>query len=696
MSVQPYALCPCGSGKQFKWCCQAYYPLFIKALEQVDQGQKASAFATIDQLTSKFAQVAQAWCYRADFLARNEDRAGAEQAVEQALKVDPDLPFALFMKGMFRFDEGEINGSILLFRRAAERFAPEAKPMIAEVNSRIAQLELQENRPIASVAAMRLALAATPESAELRTGYESVFGNESRLLPCVRKEYHLREGHTDDEKAALAEPKASVEAGRYTEAAKAVEAVLSKFADSPVITFNHGLLRAWVGDNRKAIDSLTKSAELAENAGEQAEAIMLAEVLRGGRGLESLSDFTEHRFYMKVQDGPAFSKLFSEWANADRLIVLGSDEENEILNAIVLEKPSLLAVDSGPRFARMQAFLVLDRDVVRIWHANRDKAESLVQEIREAVGKGVSEPKHEIGSANLGDVLADLTVFPLQEDTPPELIKTKREEAARAFFEDVWIKKPLNSLNGGTPLDIAAHPTLKKRLHGVINYMEESFFGGEVPTAELKSRSPYDFDRLRKKLGLMTAAATSGGPDFDTIDVAHLATLDGSALTSSQLTAAFQAANRLDSPDLAGKFARLAIARAEIADRFPFFQQLVSLARHEGDHSRVRSLLSEAAQADLATNEGRRAVQYRVLTGQAIARAGETDAAYEFFKQAITDLPNELSIHAPAAEAMLGKNMGARAMEFITAGLTVARNHSDRGAEQQFLELTEAAKKRGG
>ena len=43
------------------------------------------------------------------------------------------------------------------------------------------------------------------------------------------------------------------------------------------------------------------------------------------------------------------------------------------------------------------------------------------------------------------------------------------------------------------------------------------------------------------------------------------------------------------------------------------------------------------------------------------------------------------------AETMLGKNLGAKAVEFINAGLVIARNRNDRGAEQQFLELTEAA-----
>ncbi len=698
MSVQPYApyaLCPCGSGKQFKWCCSAYYPLFIKALEQHETNQKATARGTIDQLTTKFAQIPQAWCYRADFLARIEDRPEAEKAVEQALKLDPDLPFANFMKGMFRLDEGETTGALLLFRRAAERFPAAAKPMIAEVNSRIAQLDLQENRPVASIAAMRKALAGMPENQELRTNYEAVFGAESRLLPAIRREYQFRPGTADAERAALVEPLKTATEGRWTEAAKALEAVVSQLPDSSAAQFNLGLVRAWLGDNRKGLDALVKAAELSESEPEQVEAVTLAEVLRTGRGLENVSDFTEHRYYMKVQDGPGFSKWFSAIANSDRLIVLDSDEENHTLSAMVLEKPALLGVDAGPRFGRLQAFFVLDKDLVRIWHPSREKADALVKEIQAAVGKAVTDPHYELGTSNVGDVLADLTVFPLQADTPPELVRTKREDAARAFFEDDWLKRPLQSLNGGTPLDAATHPTLKKRLGGIIKYIEESFYGGMDPTDEMKKELPYDFDRLRKKLGL-AGVAPGGGLDFDTIDVASLGTLDIVALTPTQLTSAFQAALRLDAPDLAGKFAKAATHLPQLVDRYPFFQHLMTLARHDGDHARVMELLNEAAEADATTNAAKRSIQFVVMKGQALARGGKTDEAYDFFKKAVEALPNELSFYGPAAEAMLGKGMGTKAMEFITAGLALARSKNDRGAEGHFLELTEEAKRRGG
>ena len=49
MSIDQYAACPCGSGKKFKWCCQAIYPGIEQAWEQERNGQHETAMRTIDQ-----------------------------------------------------------------------------------------------------------------------------------------------------------------------------------------------------------------------------------------------------------------------------------------------------------------------------------------------------------------------------------------------------------------------------------------------------------------------------------------------------------------------------------------------------------------------------------------------------------------------------------------------------------------------
>ena len=50
MSRDPYAPCPCGSGKKFKWCCQPFYAEVKKALAQDANGQNSFAPETAHQV----------------------------------------------------------------------------------------------------------------------------------------------------------------------------------------------------------------------------------------------------------------------------------------------------------------------------------------------------------------------------------------------------------------------------------------------------------------------------------------------------------------------------------------------------------------------------------------------------------------------------------------------------------------------
>src|ERR1700738_1022386 len=47
MSPDPYASCPCGSGKKFKWCCQPIHAEIEKAFRQQENGQHEAALLTI-------------------------------------------------------------------------------------------------------------------------------------------------------------------------------------------------------------------------------------------------------------------------------------------------------------------------------------------------------------------------------------------------------------------------------------------------------------------------------------------------------------------------------------------------------------------------------------------------------------------------------------------------------------------------
>jgi predicted Zn-dependent protease len=695
MAINPYASCPCGSGKQFKWCCQPYYGYVEKALTQHEKGQRAASEQTLAQLVAQFPKVPQAWGYQAQVLFLNDKREEADAALQKAFDLDANFAYGFWLRGLMRLEEGETLGALLLFRKTAELLDPHAKEVQAQVHSRIAELELQANRPVAARAALDRARHFAPQAQELNQAFESVFGPEARLPESARKAYAFRPsraGKADRWGPALE----SANSGKLTDALKALEGIVEADESDPSAWFNLGLTRAWLGDNARALDALARSIDLETDEKRLEENGALTEVLRCGHGLERETDYIEHRAYMQIRDAEAVGKALNEWGKAGRLVVVNADREHGIFSALLLEETPDLGVGVGTPVARLQSYFVIDGDIVRLWHSNRAMLDEALQEVRTKAGAGLSDPQFDTGAAQFGDVVAEIMLFPTREGADPEQVEQKMRDRAREFFEETWLRRPLKSLGGATPLDAAGHPGAKKRLPGVIRFMEECL-GGAGPRADGQPARPmYDFDRLRRKLGLTAAPAAAGGEiDFESQSAATLGGLKPEALSDAQIGQAFRAAIKLDAPDLAAGFARHAATRGSIGDRWPFFNHLIRSAREEGRADEVLRLLDEGEKADAATNAGVRAIDYALGRGQALARSGKPDEAYAVFREAITRSPNELKLYAPAAEAMLGRKQGSRALEFAEQGLKVARAQNNRDAEQQFLELVGAARKLG-
>ena len=96
--LDPYASCPCGSGKKFKWCCQAIYPAIQHALEQYASGQHEAALRGIEQVTKDHPGNPEAWGQQARMLYANGKRDEAEATLEKAFALNSNYPFGLLLR----------------------------------------------------------------------------------------------------------------------------------------------------------------------------------------------------------------------------------------------------------------------------------------------------------------------------------------------------------------------------------------------------------------------------------------------------------------------------------------------------------------------------------------------------------------------------------------------------------------------
>jgi tetratricopeptide (TPR) repeat protein len=693
MALDLYSPCPCGSGKKFKWCCQPISVEIGKAFRLDSDGQHEAALRIMDELTTVHAANPEAWGRKAQMLFQNGRLDEAENALQKALEINPQYPFGYLLRGMFRQQEGELAGALLLFRKAAELYEPEAKDILAEVYSLIADTELRLNRPVAARAALEISLRLRPNE-EMSQGMEEIFGSKSRLPTAARRQYSLMSPPatlSGERRAAWNRILAEATTGKLSDAARAFEQLAADNPDEAAAHYNLGLLRAWLGDNRGALEALDNYVRLETDESWAAAAWTLGEVLRFGQGMEDQADYVEHSAVFQIRDLQRLVNLLQEWQREHRLTGVQVRQEENALSGLILDRSGLVTAGAAPsRYSKLGAYLLVVADILRLWHTDRDALERVRQELQERAGPSLSEARLIRGPATFGNVYADAVVFPTGVTSEAEAEQQLREHVQR-YFEETWIHRPLHSLGNVPPIDAAGHPILRKKLLGVVQFLQE---------CSPNDSAAYDFDRLRRKLGVLAPASpvapTAAPLDIEAMSAAELASLEPETLTDAQVEQAYRVAQKLDARELAGRFARAMVSRPpgpDRPDRFPWYAHLVQMALAEGDTQTALQYVDEGEKADCEQNAGRRRNDYELRRAQVLAKSGDGASAKDVFERLIARAPNELRYRGSAAESMLTLKQGPAALHFAEQGLAKAREKNDRESEQYFLELVGAAKK---
>ncbi len=706
MALDPYASCPCGSGKKFKWCCEPIYPGIMRAFEQEENGQHDAALRIMDEVIAAQPGNPEVYGKKAELLLTGGQVEEADTLLEKAFALNPNYPFGLWLRAMVRYQEGEMAGALLLSRKAAEAYDPEAHTYLARVYSLIFELEMAMNRPVAAHAAMRQILHLEPSDEELRKRYEEIFGEESALPGAARREYALQSPAPNAPAArrtAWDNAFTSVGKPRLRDLARIFGQLTGQDATDAPAWFNLGLANAWLGDNRAAVPALDHYLELEADDARATNAASLMEVLRCGQGMEDDADYHLYTFVHQISDPNPINALLQEWMTGQRMIPLQTRQQGSF-TAMLLEhtKASLITV-GGPAsdFARLAGYLLIVQNILQVSGTNKQTIDRLRDEVRQRLALGLTDLPERRVPVPFQDIVSDALVFPLKAGSDEETNRKDVLEAVRKYYEETWIHQPRRaSLAGNTPVDAAGHTKLRRKLLGVIQFIEDCAKMGIV--------GQYDFNGLRRKLGLiagapaMQAAVAIEGAvtaDVTALSAAELAALPVDKLSDEQLEQAFQAAQKLDAQDITANFARTLVSRPanpKRPDRYVWYNYLTQHALKEGKADAALDYVNDGERADCELNEGRRRNDYELKRGQVHVKRGEADPAHDVFQRLIDRVPDELRYRGPAAEAMLALKQPATALAFAQAGIEAARMKNDRDSEQYLLELAAAAKKQMG
>ena len=687
-----YASCPCGSGKKFKWCCQPIYAGIQKAESLFEAGQHEMALKAIDAVCEAHPDQPHAWGKKAELLFMSEQADAAEEALEKAFSLNPQYGFGLFLRARLRFEEGEALGGLLLARKAAEVYSPDAADDLAAINRMIFNAEWAFRRPLAARAALEQAVALQPADEQTRQALAGIFGDEGGLPRAARVKYGLARPADARRKAwdeALAGKPAKLGA-----MAQAYAALTQQDQADAEAWFNLGLVRAWLGDNKGAVEALDSFIEKTADDKAAEDAAALGEVLRCGMGMEEQSDYVQHLLMLQIRNPQPIQALLQDWAQAHRLMPLQAAEEGEF-HAIVVELSSVGLVTVGAPAAdagRFAGEMRIAGPYLQMHCPVEDTYARLKEEMRTKLGLGLTELKSSRVAPSWHSILSEAMLFLIKAPESEEKGEQRTREHAARFFEETWTRRPRKSLGSQTPLDAASGPaTLRRKLAGVIDFQEQC--------AEIGTPGIYDFGLLRRKLGIGAAPAAAVGGDYGAMGPAELAALKPETLDEAGLEQSYNAAQRVQALELAANFAEALLSRKPPEakpDRYPFASFLITKALADGDTEAALGRIDEGMRIDCESNGGKRRDDYEMRRAAVHIRRGEADAAEDVFARLIQRSPGSLAVRGKAAEAMLNLKQPSKALKFAEEGLAAARAANDRDAEGYMNDLAGAAKRQGG
>ena len=216
--------------------------------------------------------------------------------------------------------------------------------------------------------------------------------------------------------------------------------------------------------------------------------------------------------------------------------------------------------------------------------------------------------------------------------------------------------------------------------------MQECLGGTPAGGRQGPGKPMYDFDRLRRKLGPVAAATEGCGHRFRHDECVRPRGRETGGADDEQVGQAFRRRFGWMPRTWQWDSHETPAARFDCGS-LSVLQTPDPSARDEGKVDEVLRLLTEA-EAGGCRDERRPAAERlgsgsRPDAGPRRRRGGSLRG----IQGSVGRSPKELLFLCPAAEAMLGKKDGAKALEFAEPGLKEARAQNNRDAEQQFLEF---------
>jgi tetratricopeptide (TPR) repeat protein len=506
MSLDPYSLCPGGTGKKVKFCpcCQDILNELGKLQEQVQNGQIAAAFENARSLDARYPDRASILSYKTLLGWANRQPESVNESTARFLEKYPQNPVALAFQSMKLVREGQLIPALNTLQDSLEIVETDLPETVYNAMQLISQALLSQGHILPARGLLTLCMVIS--KAQDQTIMQMLMQLEgSPNVPVLLKDVP---GYLEGKKDAPYRNEfdnALRFAGRgcWRKGVQIWESLLAKNPEDPAIWRNLAVARGYMGDYRASADAWRKYAELDVDADDEIEAEATAQLLRRDEAEGHVDDLMVRvgiNDFEKLEQSLLANRRSEKLAvdmkqyaaegqpppraifaiyNKDRLV---SAENLRCTDIPVIIAHAYLFGKETDRAARAE---------IDVYRTNLDAA---IAALREIAGDALGGIEAEEITGKVSPLeLALSWQWRLPENIDmKERMRLLRDQREHVLI-DVWPTLKLPLLDNMTPAEASVDWHQRDRLQAAIMLLE---------VTDASQHAPVIFAKLRKKLGL--------------------------------------------------------------------------------------------------------------------------------------------------------------------------------------------------
>ncbi len=578
MTVDPYSMCPGGTGKKIKFCCSDLVPELDKIERMIEGDQRVACLEFLTKLEGKYRDRACLMAARSMLELSMEDRGEAAAAsIDAFLKKHPENPVALGHLAVLRCRQGKPQEAIAPLLRAIGLSGNEMHPNVYRSITAVtlALLSMRYYHAARAVLALQASLTGGKDERVVRLYAEMQHDPDVPLL--VKDEEELvpaPEGAPWKFEFDRAYQRAMEM--QWSVAAEKFAALAPLAGQSPALWRDVAILRGWLADLPGMVEALRRLAALDVPWDDAIEAEAVAQLFDGRSGEDDI-DVIEVDFNVANQSD------LEERLAADRQLEripfdprawadLENGEAGPPPRAIftLLSRPmpataAGLARDQIPEvLGGLQLFgRQTDRPERLVVEADRDQLpaiETLLRRIGgDALGERATAPEHVHGRRPKTQRLLNWD-WRIPNDAKVEQRKQLYAEERRDRILNQLPTIPLAQLGGQTLEQCAAEPAGRIRAAAFILLRDSLTI--RKPDAAI-------YDELRRKLGLRVPEPIDPAAvkDLMRLPAVRLHRLQADKLDDESLLKVYRRANMLSAFRAVAVLANEIVRRATLSEK---------------------------------------------------------------------------------------------------------------------------------